>query len=146
MTIYTLGYRSWKIEDVEAVLQRLDAILVDVRFVPRSRIPTWNSGVLSRRLGEVSARGRYVWLREFGNRNYKGTVDQIEIADFPAGEQKLKAIAAIGRAIILLCGCTDLNQCHRKLLAGRLARSWGAGVVHLTRPDDQISIVQPTLF
>ena len=37
MTIYTLGYSGWKIEDVEAVMERLDAILVDVRMVPRSR-------------------------------------------------------------------------------------------------------------
>ena len=48
MTIYTLGYSGWKIEDVEVVLARLDAILVDVRMVPRSRAPTWNGGFLGR--------------------------------------------------------------------------------------------------
>ena len=57
MNIYTLGYSGWSIEGVEAILERLDAILVDVRMVPRSRVPVWNSGNLARRLGT-----RYLWL------------------------------------------------------------------------------------
>ena len=130
MTIYTLGYSGWGIEDVEAVLDRLDAVLVDVRMVPRSRwAAAWNSAVLAKRLGD-----RYAWLREFGNVNYKGTFEQIEIADFPAGETRLREIAATGKAIVLLCGCRDINVCHRKVLADRLAQAWGAEVVHLSPP------------
>ena len=141
MTIYTLGYVGWKMEEIEAVVKRLDAILVDVRMVPRSRAPIWNGSTLHKRLGD-----RYVWLRELGNRNYKGTVDQIEIADFPAGATKLQAIAATGRAIILLCGCPDVATCHRKVLAEWLAQAWKAGIVHLTRPDNGIRSGQPKLF
>jgi len=37
-----------------------------------------------------------------------------------------------GGAIILLCGCADVTQCHRKVLAERLAEAWAADVVHLT--------------
>jgi uncharacterized protein (DUF488 family) len=142
-TIYTLGYSGWKIEDVEAVLGRLDAILIDVRMIPRSRwAAAWNSAVLAKRLGE-----RYVWLREFGNRNYKGTFEQIEIADFPTGETRLRELAATGKAIVLLCGCRDVNVCHRKVLADWLAQAWQADVVHLTRPDNEISSGgQPGLF
>jgi hypothetical protein len=107
MTICTLGYSGWKIEDVEAVLDRLDAILVDVRMVPRTRwAPLWNSSALHVRLGD-----RYAWLREFGNRNYKGTFEQIEIADFPAGEKRLRELLAkdaTGKAVVLLCGCRDV--------------------------------------
>ena len=142
MTIYTLGYSGWKIEDVEAVLERFAAILVDVRMVPRTRWqPQWNAAVLRTRLGD-----RYVWLREFGNRNYKGTFEQIEIADFPAGEKRLREITATGRAVVLLCGCRDVNVCHRKVLADRLAQAWKADVVHLTRPDNEISSGQSKLF
>jgi uncharacterized protein (DUF488 family) len=142
MTIYTLGYSGWKIEDVEAVLERFAAILVDVRMVPRTRWqPQWNSAVLHARLGD-----RYVWLREFGNRNYKGTFEQIEIADFPAGEKRLREITTPGNAVVLLCGCRDVNVCHRKVLAEWLARTWQAEVVHLTRPDNVISSSQPKLF
>jgi hypothetical protein len=38
------------------------------------------------------------------------------------------------------------NVCHRKVLAARLAQAWKADVVHLTRPDNEISSGQPTLF
>ena len=141
MTIYTLGYVGWKMEDIEATVNRLDAILVDVRMVPRSRAPIWNGSTLHKRLGD-----RYVWLREFGNRNYKGTVDQIEIADFPAGLERLQAIAATGRAVVLLCGCPAVSTCHRKVLADWLAKAWKVEVVHLTRPDNHISSGQRTLF
>jgi uncharacterized protein (DUF488 family) len=126
MTIYTLGYSGWKIEDVEAVLKRLDAILVDVRMVPRSRAPVWNGSAFHKRLGD-----RYVWLKQFGNRNYKGTFEEIEIADFPAGERRLREMTAGGKAVVLLCGCRDVNACHRKVLAERLAKAWGAEVSHL---------------
>ena len=142
MTIYTLGYSGWRIEDVEAVLERLAAILVDVRMVPRSRwAPLWNGSVLHNRLGD-----RYVWLREFGNRNYKGTFEQIEIADFPAGEKRLREIAAPGKAAVLLCGCRDVNVRHRKVVAEMLAQAWKAGAVHLTRPDNGVSSSHPKLF
>ncbi len=142
MTIYTLGYSGWRIEDVEAVLDRLDAILVDVRMVPRTRwAPAWNSAVLAGRLGE-----RYTWLRAFGNVNYKGTFEQIKIADFDAGEIRLREITATGKAVVLLCGCRDVNVCHRKVLAERLAQAWGTEVEHLTRPDNGMSGKQPKLF
>jgi uncharacterized protein (DUF488 family) len=131
VTIYTLGYTGWKIEQIKAEVKGLDAILVDVRMVPRSRAPMWNGSTLHKHFGD-----RYVWLREFGNRNYKGTFDQIEIADFPNGEQRLRALLdAAGKAIILLCGCPDVNTCHRKLLAAWLASLWHAEVVHLARPQ-----------
>ena len=142
MTIYTLGYSGWKIEDVEAALERFAAIVVDVRMVPRTRWqPQWNATVLRVRLGD-----RYVWLREFGNRNYKGTFQQIEIADFPAGEKRLRKITAPGKAVVLLCGCRDVNVCHRKVVAEMLAATWEADVVHLTRPDNVISSSLPKLF
>ena len=142
MTIYTLGYSGWKIEDVEAVLNRLDAILVDVRMVPRSRwAQAWNASALHSRLGN-----RYVWLKQFGNRNYKGTVDQIEIADFPAGEKRLRELTATGKAVVLLCGCRDVEVCHRKVLAQWLAKAWKAEVVHLTHLDNGNSGGQAKLF
>jgi uncharacterized protein (DUF488 family) len=142
MTIYTLGYSGWKIEDVEAVLDRLGAILVDVRMVPRTRWqPQWNATVLHARLGD-----RYVWLREFGNRNYRGTFEQIEIADFPTGEQRLHEITSTGKAVVLLCGCRDVNVCHRKVVAEMLAATWNGDVIHLTRPDNGVSGSHPKLF
>ena len=39
-----------------------------------------------------------------------------------------------GRAVVLMCGCPDVNVCHRKVLAERLAQRWGAEVVHVAAP------------
>jgi uncharacterized protein (DUF488 family) len=155
MTIYTLGYSGWKIEDAQAVLERLNAILVDVRMIPRTRwTPLWNGSALHERLGDASAdsaQGRYVWLKQFGNVNYKGTFEQIEIADFPAGEKRLRELLArdaTGKAVVLMCGCRDVNVCHRKVLAQRLAELWGADVIHLTAPAKLKPEIagQPNLF
>ena len=141
MKIHTLGYSGWKIEDVEAVLERLDAILVDVRMVPRTRwTPLWNGQALRTRLGD-----RYVWLREFGNVNFKGTFEQIKIADFPAGEKRLRELIATGKAVVLMCGCRDVNVCHRKVVAERLASALHAEVEHLSPPAREVA-QEPTLF
>jgi uncharacterized protein (DUF488 family) len=134
MIIYTIGYSGWKIEDVETVLERLDAILVDVRMVPRTRwTPLWNGSVLHDRLGD-----RYIWLREFGNKNYKGTFEQIEIADFTTGQKRLHELSGLSfegaKNVILMCGCRDVNVCHRKVLAERLAVEWVVDVCHLSPP------------
>lgn len=51
-------------------------------MVPRTRwAPAFNSSALKARLAE-----RYVWLKEFGNVNYKGTFAEIQLLDFDAGE------------------------------------------------------------
>ena len=149
MTIYTLGYSGWKLDDIRATVDRLDAVLVDVRMVPRSRVPHWSAYSLSREFGH-----RYAWVRELANVNYKGTFEQIKIADFPAGEKRLRELlapspargASGGKTIILLCGCKDVTQCHRKLLAERLAEAWVANVVHLTTPAKPESPGQARLY
>ena len=134
MKIYTLGYSGWRIEEVEALLEKLGAILVDVRMVPRTRwMPLWNAAALHARLGD-----RYAWLKEFGNRNYRGTFEQIEIADFKLGIKRLHELTGLpfqgGKNVVLMCACRDVNVCHRKVLAERLAQEWGAEVVHIPTP------------
>ncbi|MCE5280321.1 MAG: DUF488 domain-containing protein [Planctomycetaceae bacterium] len=126
MTIYTLGYTGWKLEAVEAALDKTNGLLVDVRMMPRSRNPIWNSGSLAKRLP-----GRYQWLRQFGNRNYKA--GPIEIVNFESGAAELlREVAGSGRSPVLFCGCADVNICHRKILAEWLGGLWQAEVVHLT--------------
>ncbi|MBE3123231.1 MAG: DUF488 domain-containing protein [Acidobacteria bacterium] len=145
MNIYTLGYSGWKIEEVEAVLQQLDALLVDVRMIPRTRwTPLWNGAALYARLGTG-----YVWLREFGNVNYKGTFEQIQIANFPLGMKRLADLSGLpfdgAKNVVLMCGCRDVNVCHRKVLAERLAKEWTLEIVHLSPPAREVA-KEPKLF
>ncbi len=134
MKIYTIGYSGWTPEQVEKAVRDLGAILVDVRMVPRTRwTPAFNSAALHARFGD-----QYVWLKQFGNVNYKGTFEQIEIADFALGEKMLADLSGLpfegGKNVVLLCGCRDVNVCHRKVLAERLAQDWALEVVHLPTP------------
>ena len=76
---------------------------------------------------------RYYWLSDFGNVNYKNG-GPIAISDFDKGVERLEPLRTAGRAVVLMCGCPDVNVCHRKILTERLAQRWGAEVIHLTPP------------
>ena len=137
MTIYTLGYSGWTVDDVAALLERLDAVAVDVRMSPRSRNPAYSGKRLSERLGD-----RYRHVRGFGNTNYRG--GEIVLHDWAGGLQETLAILSAGRSVVLMCACADVEVCHRKVVAKRLAGLEGADVIHLTPADAKPS--QPTLF
>ncbi len=132
-TIYTLGYSKWKIEALAPVVARLDAVLFDVRYSPRSRNPDWSRKRLIEKFGD-----NYTHVREFGNLNYKS--DSIRIADFRGGDEKFKAAMATGKPVILLCACGNVDVCHRKVIAEQLAQWHSLEVVHLdpadARPDE----------
>lgn len=128
MKIHTLGYSGWKTEDIKALVERVNGVLVDVRIVARSRNVHFNSGTLASVFGD-----RYRWLREFGNRNYK-TNGPIDLVDFDDGAAKLQPLIDAGQTVILMCGCADVNVCHRKHVAQRLAELFGADVEHLPTP------------
>ena len=118
MKIYTLGYSGWSVEAIKTFLESVNGVAVDVRMVPRSRVAAFNGTAFSRLLGD-----RYYWLSDFGNVNYKSN-GPIAITDFDKGVERLLPLRKAGRAIVLLCGCPDVNVCHRKVLAERLARLW----------------------
>jgi len=137
MTIYTLGYSGWSADDVASLLDRLDAVLVDVRMSPRSRNPAFSGRRLAERLGD-----RYRHVRGLGNTNYRG--GEIVLHDWDGGLKELQALTSGGRAVVLMCACADVNVCHRKVVAERLAELWSAEVVHLTPAD--AAPPQATLF
>ena len=141
MKIYTLGYSGWTHEAIQEVLDRIDGVLIDIRMVPRSRCLRWDGSTFARKYGD-----RYVKVKQFGNVNYKGTMAQVRILDFAAGVEIVRELTKTGRAPILLCGCPDVNQCHRKILAARLAEAWGAEVEHITRPGKHDLPGQTNLF
>ena len=128
MKIYTLGYSGWSVEAIKTFLESVNGVAVDVRMVPRSRVAAFNGTAFSRLLGE-----RYYWLSDFGNVNYKSG-GPIAIADFDKGVERLGPLRTAGRAVVLVCGCPDVNVCHRKVLAERLAKRWGAEVEHVAPP------------
>ena len=63
---------------ITTLAERLDGVVVDIRFSPRSRIPDWSAGRLQKLLGD-----RYQHLPALGNRNYKSGA--VEFVDLEAG-------------------------------------------------------------
>lgn len=128
MTIYTLGYSGWKIDAVARLLDRLGALLVDVRLSPRSRNPDFSGLRLYEQFGD-----RYLHVREFGNVNYRQADVPVKLADFERGLWRLSEKmqeTGVGD-VILLCACRDLSVCHRKVVAERLAETMGGEIIHL---------------
>lgn len=132
-TIYTLGYAQWEIAEVEAQVNALDAVLVDVRRSPNTTKPGFSRSDLQKRLDD-----RYVHIPAFGNVNYKE--GPIEIA---APDQGLQNIQALDRPPILMCGCRHPDRCHRSVVAQRIADELGGTVKHLRSRGER---AQPGLF
>lgn len=129
-TIYTIGYAGWKPEELKAQVDELGAMLIDIRYSPRSRRPEWNREALRGLWGQNWERF-YLHLVALGNRNYKSG-GAIELA---APEVGLKALAPVlrERPIVLLCACRDADMCHRSVAADFLSeRLGGIEVVDLS--------------
>lgn len=117
--IYTTGYQTVKLADIKLCAEKLDAKVVDIRFFPFSKDRSKCIGALEQFFG-----WRYLHLREFGNRNFRGGPHQIN--DFVSGFRQLRLI---DRPVILMCCCWNADLCHRSTL-GRLLR------VHSYEPEE----------
>lgn len=116
-TIFTAGYTGIKIEALEAWLKAHNALMLDIRFSPRSMNPVYSRKQLEARLGLGMGPGQY-WPFSglFGNRDYQ--TGGMRIADYPAGREILRAITV--PAVLMLCGCKDATTCHRTVVANML--------------------------
>ena len=134
LKVYTIGYSGRKPGQILDLAEELDAIVFDIRFSPRSRIPHWNGSSLSQLLGK-----RYCHVKAFGNRNYRG--GSIAIVSYNVGKSK---IAASEKAVILMCVCKDAQRCHRTLIAEWLKRD-GFEVEELGQQAKQLRLIGGTI-
>lgn len=121
--LYTFGYSRKQPEELVTLTEQLDALVADIRFSPRSRIPHWSGGRLAKLLGD-----RYHHLPALGNRNYKG--GPVDIVDLEGGMAQVAELLA-RQSVILLCACSDLHRCHRLLVAEAVAARSAVQVIHL---------------
>lgn len=128
--VLTAGYTGRDPADLLLLAQRHDLIVVDVRFSPRSRQPSWNRGQLERLLGD-----RYLHLPDWGNTRYK-LGPPVEITDLPHG---LAVVKGLGRVPALLCVCSDPTTCHRAVLADALrAEGWEVSELDWLEANDAL--------
>ena len=61
--IYTTGYEGREVTDLPGLLKHLDAILIDIRFIPPDRPLKWRKDYL-----KLLLRKRYMHVPVLGNR------------------------------------------------------------------------------
>ncbi|MEZ5428143.1 MAG: hypothetical protein R2747_17860 [Pyrinomonadaceae bacterium] len=110
--IFTTGYTGKDVGDLRPMLEALDAMLIDIRFAPYSRIMHWQKVYLKALLGE-----RYRHVSNLGNRTYKE--EKITIQNLKLG---LETVFSIGRNAVLMCACERAENCHRRLIIEELRR------------------------
>ena len=120
--LYTFGYSGRTPHELQTLAEKLNAVVVDIRFSPRSRIPDWSGGRLQNLLGD-----RYRHLPSLGNRNYKG--GPIEFVDLEAGVVEVGELLR-QQPVILLCVCADVQRCHRLPAAEAIATRYEVTVEH----------------
>lgn len=106
--IYLTGYQGRKPETLQRLAEQLDAIVVDIRISPHSRVLGWDQKDLIKLL-----HANYMWVHSFGNENYNND-GPIEIVDFQEGVNRLKRRRV--NNYILLCVCSDAETCHRTVV------------------------------
>ncbi|GHO88043.1 DUF488 domain-containing protein [Dictyobacter formicarum] len=127
-TIYPLGYADSNTEPtLEAIMQRPDVLLVDIRLVPQSRWrPQWNKSTLQGRWGE-----RYLHKKQLGNIHFRDSNKPIRLLDPDQAIQDLAQLLQSGTDIVLLCACKNYDMCHRRVIVERLKALLPEVEVHL---------------
>jgi uncharacterized protein (DUF488 family) len=128
-TIYTIGYSRLNFDNLIRTVEVEDLLLIDTRMSARSRVPQWNKGRLEKALG-----ARYVHIRELGNVNFKNPEAGMVLFDPETGIQQAVQLLE-KQSVLLLCGCFDVEHCHRKLVAELLADATGSPIIHWTGKD-----------
>lgn len=121
--IYTIGYAGWRPAHLKETVESRGALLVDVRYSPRSRAPQWTKKALQDLVGPDN----YWHCKDLGNENFKSGGD-IKLHNPDAA---IAALKEVQRPLILLCGCKDHRICHRTQAAETLAMAFGGTVEHL---------------
>ncbi len=147
--IYTIGHST---NALTHFLRLLDDFrignVIDVRSVPYSRIaPHFNRERLAREL-KVSRKRYAHWPKEFGARyedpamlDENGRVDYKRVRStsaFQHGVQRLKAGAASGYRIALMCSESDPFDCHRFVMISYQLVKEGLEVQHILKDGTSV--------
>ena len=111
---YVTGYAGKDINDLKPLLNKLDAVLVDVRFSPTSEIMRWRQIYLKTLLRE-----KYHHIPHLGCRIFREGKAQIQNLDLG-----IKILLSFNVNAVLMSECSDPMECHRLLIAQEL---WNKG-------------------
>lgn len=110
--IYTTGYTDKDIADLPNLLEKFDAVLIDIRFSPYSKNLVWTKDYLS-----LLLKRRYQHIPQLGNRAFKE--GKIQIQNLELG---IRLITNLDYNAVLLCACKNLRECHRLTVMNELLK------------------------
>jgi len=130
-TLYTFGYAGADSAKFAEFINEKGWRVFDTRFNPQSRWQQqWNCANLNK------AVKKYEHVKALGNVNYKNG-GEVKLVDEALGIDAIKK-ALLDSPVVLLCGCKDVNTCHRSYIAARAREQFGCEVIHLTLADLQL--------
>jgi hypothetical protein len=128
--LYDLGYIGCNLPDLKAAVTTTGATLLDIRFSPYSRNPTWSGNNLVKVFGE-----QYVHCRSLGNENYKmAGMENVKFVDLDKGIIMICGLLQKG-PVIVMCACKDVNHCHRLLAVQEYEKRTGQASTHIGPAD-----------
>ncbi len=138
-TIYHAGYRTPGTLELidQALADHPELILIDIRYTPESKNSQWTKSAFFKRYGD-----RYIWLKDLGNINHKEP-GKICIAQPEKGIATLQGLLK-EHAVILLCGCPEYENCHRKSIIELYVQKQLASDPHFCPQIDNLqAIIKP---
>ncbi len=141
--IHTIGYEGASIENLIAALIKAEVeVVVDIRESPYSRRSEFSKEEIASALAAYGL--AYCHIRELGNplhgrdaarAGHNAAYREIFAAHLDSTEGRkglaMAAALAANKNICLLCLEKSASNCHRIIVAGRLAAMSGQEVVHL---------------
>jgi uncharacterized protein (DUF488 family) len=110
--LYTTGYAEKNINDLPALLEHLDAVLIDIRLSPSSKNLVWSRNYLA-----LLLKRRYRHIPQLGNRAL--AEGKIQIQNLELG---IRLLSDLESNAVLFCACRDLTECHRLVVSDELRK------------------------
>lgn len=111
--IFATGYAGKDINDLKPLVDRLGAILVDIRFTPDSQVMVWRQIYLKILLGS-----KYLHISNLGNREFRGN-NKVSIQNLHLG---IETLLGLNTNSILFCACREQIDCHRRVITAELQK------------------------
>lgn len=125
--LFTMGYLvPGSLEKLDAFVQQENAVLLDIRYSPTSRIPVFRQSALQARYPDA-----YEYCFELGNKNYRDSDRGIELVNAFVGVPYVVTLLRHSRLVLLLCACKDYETCHRKVVYDLVAQALASEVMSL---------------
>jgi len=124
--LYTIGYNNFSFFEFSDKIKELGAIIIDVRYSPRSYNPFWGKKYLEDRFGNS-----YIHIPELGNKNYKNPDKEFDIVDIEKGFQEVSQYLDMEIDCVLMCACEDVEKCHRRIVSEYIGGKTSAKIIHL---------------